>query len=253
MDAFRKIRRLAGKAIGDYNMIGKDDFILAALSGGKDSMILLLVLNELRKKAPVPFRLEAATFDPGFEGFETGSTRDFCESLGIRHNIVKLSVKPVIERTGTENKPCVLCSRLRRGNLYALAKKIGANKIALGQHLDDIAVSFFISACRGGGLTTMGPNVSSDDGSLRIIRPLAYTEEKLIAEAAREKGIVPHGECIYKKQLEENGDRAYFKRLLREMEQEIPDLMQNLLHSLSDIRPGYLLDRRYLPQQSRKV
>ena len=150
-------------------------------------------------------------------------------------------------RHGTENKPCVLCSRLRRGNLYALAKKIGANKIALGQHLDDIAVSFFISACRGGGLTTMGPNVCSDDGSLRIIRPLAYTEEKLIAEAAKEKGIVPHGDCIYKKQLEENGDRAYFKRLLREMEKEIPDLMQNLLHSLSDIRPAYLLDRRYLP------
>lgn len=252
MDPFRKIRKLAGKAIGDYDMIEDGDFILAALSGGKDSMILLLILDELRRKAPVGFRLEAATFDPGFEGFDAGSTHTFCESLGIPHHIVKLNVAPVIERTETERKPCVLCSRLRRGNLYALAKRIGANKIALGQHLDDIAVSFFISACRGGGLTTMGPNVSSDDASLRVIRPLAYAEEKLIAEAAREKEIVPHGECRYKKQLEETGDRAYFKRLLRQMEREIPDLLQNLLHSLSDIRPAYLLDRRFIPEISKK-
>jgi len=246
MDSFRKICRLAGKAIGDYRMIAENDFILTGLSGGKDSMVLLLVLDYFRKKAPVHFRLAAATFDPGFEGFDAASTHAFCEALGIEHHTVRLQVGAVIERTGTEHKPCVVCSRLRRGNLYALAKRIGANKLALGQHLDDIAVSFFISACRGGGLTTMGPNVPSDDNAIRVIRPLAYAEEKLTSAAAREKGIVPHGECIYKKQLEESGDRAYFKRLLRQMEQDIPGLLPNLLHSLSDIRPAYLLDRRFL-------
>ena len=162
------------------------------------------------------------------------------------HHIVKLNVRSVIERTGTDARPCILCSRLRRGNLYALAKKLGCGKLALGQHLDDIAVSFLISLCRGGGLTTMGPNVPSDDDAVRIIRPFAYVEEKLTIEAAKMLEIPSRGECIYKQQLEESGDRAYFKRRLREMERHIPNLLPNILHSLSDVRPPYLLDRRFI-------
>ena len=244
--AFKKICRLTGAAIADYNMIRENDSILIGLSGGKDSMVLLLVLDYFRKKAPVHFRLAAATFDPGFEGFDASGTAGFCRSLNIEHHIVRLRVGEVIERTGTAHKPCVVCSRLRRGKLYGLARELGCGKLALGQHLDDIAVSFLISCCRGGGLTTMGPNVASDNGTVRVIRPLAYVEEKLTAQAARELEIPLRGECIYKKQLEENGDRAYFKQQLREMEKQIPDLLQNMRHSLSDIRPGYLLDKRFL-------
>ena len=243
---FQKICRLAGAAIADYRMIREDDRILIGVSGGKDSMLLLHLQHYFQAKAPIRFQLAAATFDPGFEGFDAEGTAEVCRTLKIEHHIIRLQVREVIERTGTTHKPCVVCSRLRRGKLYGLARELGCGKLALGQHLDDIAVSFLISCCRGGGLTTMGPNVPSEDGSIRVIRPLAYVEEKLAAEAANELGILPRGECIYKKQLEEHGDRAYFKRKLREMEQEIPDLLQNMRHSLADLRPGYLLDRRFL-------
>lgn len=243
---FRKICRLAGAAIADYRMIGDGDRILVGVSGGKDSMLLLHLLNHFRSRAPVRFRLTAATFDPGFEGFDAEGTAETCRALGIEHHRIVLRVREVIERTGTTHKPCVVCSRLRRGRLYGLARELGCGKLALGQHLDDIAVSFLISLCRGGGLTTMGPNVPSEDGSIWVIRPLAYVEEKLAAAAAEELGIRPRGRCLYQQQLEENGDRAWFKRKLREMELEIPDLLQNMRHSLSDLRPGYLLDRRFL-------
>ena len=244
--AFHKVCRLAGAAIADYSMIREGDAILIGVSGGKDSMLLLHLLHHFRAKAPVRFQLKAATFDPCFEGFDAEGTAEACRALNIEHHRIRLRVREVIERTGTADKPCVVCSRLRRGKLYGLARELGCGKLALGQHLDDIAVSFLISCCRGGGLTTMGPNVPSEDNSIRVIRPLAYVEEKLSEEAAGELGIRPRGECMFRKQLEENGDRAYFKRKLREMEHEIPDLLQNMRHSLSDLRPGYLLDRRFL-------
>ncbi len=246
MDVLNKIYKLAGAAIGDYCMIRDGDSILVGVSGGKDSMLLLHVLARLQKRAPVRFSLAAATFDPGFPGFDAEGTKLFCDAIGVPHHIVKLNVRSIIERTGTDARPCILCSRLRRGNLYALAKKLGCGKLALGQHLDDIAVSFLISLCRGGGLTTMGPNVPSDDDAVRIIRPFAYVEEKLTIEAAKMLEIPSRGECIYKQQLEESGDRAYFKRRLREMERHIPNLLPNILHSLSDVRPPYLLDRRFI-------
>ena len=246
MDVLNKIYKLTGAAIGDYSMIRNGDSILAGVSGGKDSMLLLHVLARLRRRAPVRFSLTAVTFDPGFPGFDADGTKRFCEELEVPHHVIRLNVQNVIERTGTAARPCILCSRLRRGHLYALAKRLGCNKLALGQHLDDIAVSFLISCCRGGGLTTMGPNGPSDDAAIRVIRPFAYVEEKMTVRAAAMLQIPPRGECIYKRQLEESGDRAYFKRQLREMERHIPNLLPNILHSLSDVRPSYLLDRRFL-------
>ena len=162
----------------------------------------------------------------------------------------RYALREVIERTGTVHKPCVVCSRLRRGHLYALAKRLSCSKLALGHHLDDILVSFLISCCRGGGLTTMGPNVPSDDGMIRVIRPFAYVEEKTTIRAAAMLQIPPRGECVYKQQLEESGDRAYFKRLLHRMELRVPGLLQNMRRSLSDLRPEYLLDPRFLPPES---
>lgn len=249
MDDLNKIYKQAGAAIGDYSMIRDGDSILAGVSGGKDSLLLLHVLARLRDRAPVRFSLHAATFDPGFPGFGTEETGRFCEDLGVPHHIIRLNVRNVIERTGTSARPCILCSRLRRGHLYALAKRLSCSKLALGHHLDDIAVSFLISLCRGGGLTTMGPNVPSDDKTIRVIRPLAYVEEKTTLRAAAMLRLPLRGGCIYKQQLEESGDRAYFKRLLRQMELRVPGLLQNIRRSLSDLRPEYLLDPRFLPPE----
>jgi tRNA(Ile)-lysidine synthase TilS/MesJ len=125
-----------------------------------------------------------ATFDPGFSGFGAGETARYCESLGVEHHIIPFDMPALLEEKGNPQSPCVLCSRMRRGCLYTLARKLGCNKLVLGQHMDDVVISFLISLSRGEGLTTMGPNVPSEDGSLRVIRPLIYARESLVAEAA---------------------------------------------------------------------
>ncbi len=246
MDLLKKIRRLTGQAIQDYDMIREGDRILIGVSGGKDSMVLLHILRTLQQKAPVRFELFSVTFDPGFEGFDATGTAAFSKGLGIEHHLIRKDIRKIMAEKDAENKPCVLCSRLRRGSLYALAKELNCNKLALGQHMDDIAVSLMISLCRGKGLSTMGPNIPSDEGSVRVIRPFAYVEERMLKAAAEKLDMPPRGKCIYQEQLEANGDRAYFKARLREMEQHIPGLLPNMLHSMADIRTGYLLDRRFL-------
>ena len=139
-----------------------------------------------------------------------------------------------------------MLARLRRGNLYTLARKLNFNKIALGQHLDDAEVSFLMSLCRGAGLTTMGPNVSEKNGGIRIIRPLILTPENMIAEWIRTLVLPVRGECRYKEQLE-NGDRRFFRNLLDQLSERIPDLRSNMLRSLSNIQEEYLFDPRFLP------
>lgn len=243
---FKKLCRLAGQSVCDYSMIRQGDRILIGLSGGRDSMVLLHVMKHLKDCAPVDFELTAATFDPGFTGFGAEEIAEHCKSIGIGHHIIKMNVAEVLERKTEDRRPCVICSRLRRGHLYSLAEKLSCGKLALGHHLDDIAVSFFISLCRGGGLTTMGPNVPSDNNKLRVIRPFAYATEKLVKSAAGELDMPEKGICIYREELEAEGDRAYFGRLLDDIEKKIPDLKSNLLKSLSDVRPKYLLDRKFL-------
>lgn len=249
---FKKICRLAGNAIVDYHMIEDGDKILVGVSGGKDSMILLKVLKHLSNAAPVRFTLYAATFDPGFAGFSTNGTASYCESLGIPHHVVSLNIPRLLQEKHLTDKPCMLCSRLRRGNLYSLAEKLGCNKIALGQHLDDIEISFLMSICRGSGLSTMGPNVPAEEHALRVIRPLAYTPESLIIQMASEMELPRRGECIYREQLESSGDRAYFRSILEKISEKIPDLRSNLLRSLSNIQEEYLLDRRFIHAANRE-
>ena len=145
----------------------------------------------------------------------------------------------------------MLCSRLRRGNLYSLARKLNCRKIVLGQHLDDAAISFLMCLCRGAGLSTMGPNVPEKNGELRIIRPLIFTPEKMIADLAAEMELPVRGECLYKEQLEK-GDRRFFKNLLQEMSLRIPDLRSNILRSLSNVQEGYLLDKKFLDLNTTK-
>lgn len=244
---FKKICRLAGNAITEYGMIRSGDRILAGVSGGKDSIALLHVLRHFQQTAPVHFELEAATFDPGFPDFSADATGELCRSLGIPHHLIRFQMAELLTEKGLEAKPCMLCSRLRRGNLYTLARQRKCNKIALGQHLDDAEISFLMSLCRGAGLSTMGPNVREKSGALRIIRPLILSPEKLIAEWVNSRALPVRGACRYKEQLG-NGDRRYFMRLLARLEERIPDLRSNILRSLSNIQEEYLFDPRFLKE-----
>ena len=245
---FKKICRLAGNAIVEYGMIRENDRILIGVSGGKDSVALLYVLKHFQQTAPIHFELEAATFDPGFSGFSADGTGDLCRSLGIPHHLIRLDMEALLREKQLEDTPCMLCSRLRRGNLYTLARRLRCGKIALGQHLDDAETSFLMSLCRGAGLSTMGPNVPEKTGDLRVIRPLILTPESLIADWVASMELPIRGECRYKAQLE-NGDRRYFRQLLDQLSERIPDLRSNMLRSMSNIQEGYLFDRRFLQKE----
>jgi tRNA 2-thiocytidine biosynthesis protein TtcA len=243
---FRKICRLAGQAIDKYRMIAAGDHLLVGLSGGKDSMILMHVLHELQRKAPLEFKITGISFDPCFPGLDFAPLADYAKVNNWIYHKTAMRVKDELKAQASEKRPCSLCSRLRRGALYAEAAKLGCGKIALGQHLDDICVSLLIGLFRGHGLTTMGPNVPSDADSRRVIRPLAFVPESLLREAAAEFAFPQCGDCHYKPYLDENGDRAFFENHLKQLEQKIPHVRQNMLRSMSDVRPGYLLDPQFI-------
>ena len=244
--AFEKVRRLAGKAIADYRMIDSGDHLMVGVSGGLDSLTLLEVLHDLRHRAPVHFEIEAVTFDPGFEGFNAAAIGEYCRKRGYSHRVISLDIPPLLASKKDRRRPCVLCSRLRRGNLYSLSLQLGCNKLALGHHLDDIAVSFLMSMFRGQGLSTMGPHVAAENPRIRVIRPMAYASEELVKIAAKAFDFPHAGECLYRKELEQNGDREYFKNELKRLAERIPDVREAMLRSLSDVRLNHLLDRRYL-------
>ena len=246
---FKKVCRLAGNAIKEYDLIREGDRVLAAVSGGKDSLVMLLVLHHFRKIAPVEFHLEAATFDPGFPGFSTEDIAAFCERLHIRHHRFDFDMKRLLQAKNMEENPCMLCSRMRRGCLYSLAQEKNFNKLALGQHLNDCAVSFLMSLCRGAGLSTMGPNVAHKQGNLRVIRPLILTPENLIKDLALELALPLRGTCLYKEKVDQ-GDRKYFADLLESISGRIPDLLSNMKCSMGNIQEKHLLDKRFLPEQN---
>lgn len=145
----------------------------------------------------------------------------------------------------------MLCSRMRRGCLYSLAREKSFNKLALGQHLDDCAVSFLMSLCRGAGLSTMGPNVADKASSLRVIRPLILTPESFIVKIAEEMELPLRGTCLYKEKVDQ-GDRQYFTQLLEQMTERIPDLRSNIRRSLGNIQERHLLDTRFLSDKNNK-
>ena len=244
---------MAGEAVSAYRMIAAGDRVLIALSGGLDSLTLLEVLNRFRAVAPVRFALGAVTFDPGFPGFNAAGAGAVCARLGIPHHVESLDIPAVLAehaQDGRKRRPCVLCSRLRRGRLYRYARENHFNKLALGHHLDDVLASFLISLTRGQGLSTMAPRVAADTAAdahgLVIIRPLTLASEALVKAAAAEFDFPAAGRCLYHEELAASGDRAWALRQLEEWEKRIPGVRRNMLRSLADLRPGWLLDRRYL-------
>ena len=238
---FKKLCRIAGETVVKYGLISCGDRILVGLSGGKDSMMLMHILEHLHGVAPVDFAFEAVTFDPGFPEFAVDAIARYCHEHGWKHHIVPMDMAAIIEEKSFTRSPCVLCSRLRRGKLYGTARELGCNKLALGQHLDDIISSMLISLCRGQGVTTMAPKVVPDNPEHPVvIRPLALATEELISSCAEKLSFPSAGICRYKKQLE-SGDRIYFKELIAALAERIPDLRSNIAHSLTKVELEHLL------------
>jgi tRNA 2-thiocytidine biosynthesis protein TtcA len=238
----KRLRRLVGQAIADYAMIEAGDKVMVCLSGGKDSYALLDVLLALREKSPVPFELIAVNLDQRHPGFPEHVLPDYLASRGVAYRIEVQDTYSVVKRVIPEGKTmCGLCSRLRRGVLYRVAGELGATKIALGHHRDDILETFFLNLFHGGKLKAMPPKLISDDGKHTVIRPLAYVEESDLEDYAklREFPIIPCDLCGSQDELQ----RKQVKAMLREWERRHPGRLATIFNSLSNIAPSHLLDR----------
>jgi tRNA 2-thiocytidine biosynthesis protein TtcA len=238
----KRLRRLVGQAIADYDMIRAGDRVMVCLSGGKDSYGMLDVLMKLRDAAPLDFEIVAVNLDQRHPGYPEHVLPGYLASLGIPHRIVVQDTYSVVKRVIPEGRTmCGLCSRLRRGVLYRVAKEIGATKIALGHHRDDILQTFFLNLFFGGKLKAMPPKLVSDDGHHVVIRPLAYVEERdLEAYAAvRRFPIIPCDLCG----SQDNLQRQQAKAMLREWERRHPGRVESIFRALTNVNPSHLLDR----------
>jgi tRNA 2-thiocytidine biosynthesis protein TtcA len=244
-DVFAKVCRRVAHAIDDFDMISDGDRIIVGLSGGEDSMLLMHILTHLQRRSPVRFDLLAVTVDMSFATFDVNALTQYCEHLNWPLEIARLDGESILKDKDAETRPCALCSRLRRGQLHAVADRTGFNKIALGHQLDDICVSFLLSLFRGQGLKTMGPHVAADAGTKRLIRPLCYVEKSLVHTAAARFDFPAIKSCPYIEQLEADGDRAAIERLLGDLEPRFHNIRRTMLRSLRDLRPDHLLDTRF--------
>jgi tRNA 2-thiocytidine biosynthesis protein TtcA len=238
----KRLRRLVGQAIADYSMIEAGDKVMACLSGGKDSYAMLDVLMRLREKSPVPFDIVAVNLDQRHPGFPEQVLPEYLRSVGVDFRIEVQDTYSVVKRVIPEGATmCGLCSRLRRGVLYRVASEIGATKIALGHHRDDILETFFLNLFHGGKLKAMPPKLVSDDGRHVVIRPLAYVEERDLEAYARLRAfpIIPCDLCGSQEQLQ----RKQVKAMLREWEKRHPGRLETLFGALGNVAPSHLLDR----------
>ena len=238
----KRLRRNVGKAIEDYRMIEDGDKIMVCLSGGKDSYTMLEILMSLQKSAPVNFELIAVNMDQKQPGFPEHILPAYLEQVGVPYHIIEKDTYSVVKEIIPEGKTtCGLCSRLRRGTLYGYAESIGANKIALGHHRDDIIETLFLNMFHGGKLKAMPPKLLSDDKKHVLIRPLAYCKEKDIEKFAIEKKfpIIPCNLCG----SQENLQRQNIKGMLAQWEKEQPGRSENIFAAVCNVAPSQLGDR----------
>ena len=239
-----KLQRQVGQAIGDYNMIEDGDTILVCLSGGKDSYTLLTLLMALRERAPVNFRLIAMNLDQKQPGFPADVLPGYLASLGVEYRIVEQDTYSVVKEKIPEGKTtCSLCSRLRRGIIYRTAKELGANKIALGHHRDDIVHTLFLNLLFGGKLKAMPPKLVTDDGAHIVIRPLAYSAEAEIARFARAMAypIIPCNLCG----SQENLQRQKIREMMADWDRKFPGRTEAVLTALQNVVPSHLADQNF--------
>lgn len=238
-----RLEQQVGRAIGDFKMIEEGDTIMVCMSGGKDSYTLLEILLTLQKRAPINFRLIAMNLDQKQPGFPEHILPDYFKSLGIEYRVETQDTYSIVKEKVPEGKTtCSLCSRLRRGIIYRVAGELGANKIALGHHRDDIIETLFLNIFFGGKLKAMPPKLVTDKGDHVVIRPLAYCAEKDIASFARtlKFPIIPCNLCG----AQENLQRQNIKEMLTAWERQYPGRSQSIFTAMQNVRPSHLMDNK---------
>jgi tRNA 2-thiocytidine biosynthesis protein TtcA len=242
----KRLRRNVGSAISDYAMIEDNDRVMVCLSGGKDSYAMLDILLLLKHNAPISFELIAVNMDQKQPGFPEEVLPAYLQQLDIEYHIVEKDTYSVVREKIPEGKTtCGLCSRLRRGTIYAFAEKIGANKIALGHHRDDIVETLFLNMFHGGRLASMPPKLLSDDGRNIVIRPMAYCSELDIEKYAqiKEFPIIPCNLCG----SQDNLQRQQIKQMLNDWEKTSPGRVNSIFRALKNVAPSQLADPQLFP------
>ncbi|HLS42409.1 MAG TPA: tRNA 2-thiocytidine(32) synthetase TtcA [Paenalcaligenes sp.] len=237
----KRLMREAGKAIGDFNMIEDGDKVMVCLSGGKDSYALLDILLKLQARAPIKFEIVAVNLDQKQPGFPEHILPNYLRELGVDFHIETQDTYSIVKRVIPEGKTtCSLCSRLRRGILYRVAEELGATKVALGHHRDDILATFFLNLFYGGRLKAMPPKLVSDNGKHVVIRPLAYVAEKDLIEYAKLKAfpIIPCNLCGSQVNLK----RQEANRMIAEWDKKFPGRTWNVFGALNKVVPSHLMD-----------
>ena len=248
----KKLCRLVGQAIGDFGMIEDGDKVMVCVSGGKDSYAMLDILLKLRERAPINFEIVAVNLDQKQPNFPAEILPNYLKSLGVSFHIEEQDTYSIVKRVIPEGKTtCGLCSRLRRGILYRVADELGATKIALGHHRDDILETLMLNMFYAGKLKGMPPKLRSDDGKHIVIRPLAYVPEKLLERYAEDMNfpIIPCDLCGSQPNLQ----RQAMKQMLRDWEKQYPGRVENLFRSMHHIVPSHLMDGEAFDFQNLEV
>lgn len=243
---FRKIKKLTGQAVGDFNLIEEGDRIAVAVSGGKDSYALMHILTQLQRRAPINYELIAVNVDAGFPGYRKHVLEDYLRSCGFNVHMESTNCTEIIEekrRPGSSY--CAFCARLRRGVLYTVADRLECNKIALGHHLDDFIETLLLNQFYIGTLAAMSPKLLADNKRHTVIRPMVYVEESDIIKFARQNEF-PVIDCGCPVMGQEDQKRQRMKQLLTELHKENRHLKRSMIRALSNVRPRHLLDREMI-------
>lgn len=237
----KRLRSKTGKAIADFNMISDGDKVMVCLSGGKDSYTMLDILLSMKKHAPIHFDIIAVNLDQKQPGFPEHVLPEYLSSLGVDYKVIEEDTYSIVTEVIPEGKTtCSLCSRLRRGILYRVASELGATKIALGHHRDDIIETLFLNMFHCGKLKAMPPKLVTDDGQHIVIRPLAYCSEKDIVEYSQVKDfpIIPCNLCG----SQENLQRKFIKQMLQDWDSRFPGRIESMFRAIQNITPSHLAD-----------